>query len=448
MYVCGPTVHGPAHIGNFLTFVRFDLIYRLARTVGLNPYYVRNITDVDDKTIAKAGESGQSLTAFTAHWTRRFHEDCATLNLLAPDREPRATDHISEQIAMIEKLIAGGHAYVGSDGSVYYRVKSFDHYGRLSHFDLQTLQSQATNSAGSPNQADEYDRETIADFSLWKARKDEDGDNFWESPWGQGRPGWHLECSAMSIKYLGETFDLHGGGEDLCFPHHENEIAQSEAATGKTFCHHWVHGVHLLVEGRKMSKSLGNFYTVGDLINKGYAPMAIRLEMLSGHYRQQLNFTLASLDAAASAYARIERNVRRLLEAAQWDTATWATLGAPSAEDVQQHFRAVLDALCDDLNTPAALGALHQSLRKIPAETAAAREVLPALKTLIEDIFGLHLQFTPNPTAPAEVIELARQRWEAKEGRKWDIADALRDKIREHGWQVLDRKDGYDLAPL
>lgn len=262
-YVCGPTVYGPAHIGNFLTFLRFDVLYRSLRQSGYNPFYVRNITDVDDKTIRGAMETGQSLADFTTKWTQRFHEDCAQLNLLAPDIEPKATEHIQDQIDLIKKLVEKGFAYQGGDGSVYFKVRQFGDYGKLSHFDPESLLSQSTNSAGTPNLSDEYEREAVADFALWKTYKEEDGSVFWESPYGPGRPGWHLECSAMSMRYLGESFDLHGGGEDLCFPHHENEIAQSEAATGKTLANHWMHGVHLLVEGKKNVQKPGQLLYVG-----------------------------------------------------------------------------------------------------------------------------------------------------------------------------------------
>ena len=451
MYVCGPTVYGPAHIGNFLTFVRFDVLYRLAKAAGLKPFYVRNITDVDDKTIAKSLEAGASLTAFTEKWTKRFHEDCARLNLLTPDLEPRATEHIPEQIAMIEKLVEGGHAYVASDGSVYYRVSSFEGYGKLSHFDPEALRSQDTNSAGRLNQADEYDRETVADFALWKARKPEDGDNYWESPWGHGRPGWHLECSAMSLKYLGNDFDLHGGGEDLCFPHHENEIAQSEACTGHPFCHHWMHATHLLVEGKKMAKSLGNFYTIADLLEKGYPSMAIRLLMLGGHYRQQLNFTLAGLNAAASGLGKIEKGVQRFLKMAETDLAGWHQLPLEIQDAREPAFPDVWKGLADDFNLPAALGALQKALRSAPPNSAAARSQLEELKVLIGGVLGLQLfQAAEEPAAevPADIAELAARRWEAKQARDWSTADTLRDALKAAGWQVLDKKDGYAVVPL
>ncbi|MFP4282349.1 MAG: cysteine--tRNA ligase [Opitutales bacterium] len=449
MYVCGPTVHGPAHIGNFLTFVRFDVLYRLVRAAGLCPHYVRNITDVDDKTIAKAQAAGLPLAAFTAQWTERFHEDCIALNLLPPDEEPRATAHLAEQIALVEALVSKGHAYVAADGSVYYRVTSFADYGKLSHFDPEMLRSQTTNSAGTRNQADEYERETIADFALWKAHKAEDGDNAWDSPWGPGRPGWHLECSAMSLKYLGSAIDLHGGGEDLCFPHHENEIAQSEAATGEPFCRHWAHGVHLLVEGKKMSKSLGNFFTVGDLIEKGFEPRALRLAMLGGHYRQQLNFTLASVEAATSSLERIEKAVARLLTQAGLDPTAWTTLEAAKPAALGP-YATVWQALCDDLNFPAALGELHKALRSTPATAREATDALRGLRLLLAEVLGLEL-FTRADApaeAPPEVAAKAAARWEAKQVRDWARADALRDEVQAAGWKILDRRDGYDLAPL
>lgn len=452
MYVCGPTVYGAAHIGNFLTFVRFDVLYRLARAVGLNPYYVRNITDVDDKTIAKSQEMGSTLTAFTKQWTDKFHADCATLNLLKPDLEPCATNHIPEQIAMIEQLIENGHAYVAGDGSVYYRVGAFKDYGKLSHFDPEALHSQTTNSAGQLNQADEYDRETVADFALWKARKPEDGANYWESPWGHGRPGWHLECSAMSLKYLGHGFDLHGGGEDLCFPHHENEIAQSEAATGHTFCHHWMHGVHLLVEGKKMSKSLGNFYTIDDLLEKGHSPMTIRLLMLGGHYRQQLNFTLGGLDAAKRGLAKIEKGITRFLKAAGSTVEDWNLLPIGIQDARDPAFPEVWKGLGDDLNLPAAFGALHQALRTSPESAAAARSQLEELKVIIDGVLGLRLFEATAKVAslavPADIADLAVHRWEAKQSRDWGTADRLRDELKAAGWQVLDNKDGYEVVPL
>jgi cysteinyl-tRNA synthetase len=455
LYVCGPTVYGPAHIGNFLTFVRFDVLYRLLQLAGYDPLYVRNITDVDDKTIRRAIEEGSSLDAFTRKWTDRFHEDCGLLNMLTPDVEPKATEHITEQIRMVEQLVASGHAYVGGDGSVYYRVASFEDYGKLSHFDPEALQQQSTTSGGSVNLSDEYERDSVADFALWKSRKEADGDVYWDSPWGPGRPGWHLECSAMSLKYLGSGFDLHGGGEDLCFPHHENEIAQSEAATGQPFAAHWMHSVHLLVEGRKMSKSLGNFFLLSDLTEKGFHPMEIRLAMLGGHYRQQFNFTLNGLDAAKSGLTKLESGVSALLDKAGLGRADWEAFVQPQPPADWGAFTNSWQALRNDLNTPAVLGALFNGLKTARSEAGdspeQARGALAAAGTLFYAL-GLRLFARPEETVPersipADVQALADERWEAKRARSFERADALRQEIAEKGWLVLDRPDGYSLQP-
>ena len=454
LYVCGPTVYGPAHIGNFITFVRFDVLYRLLGLAGYHPYYVRNITDVDDKTIRNAIESGRSLQDFTEEWTARFHEDCQLLNLLVPDVEPRATGHIEEQIELVRTLVEKGHAYVGGDGSVYYRVSSFEDYGKLSHFDPQALQQQSTTSAGSANLADEYERDAVADFALWKARKESDGPVFWESPWGQGRPGWHLECSAMSRKYLGDDFDLHGGGEDLCFPHHENEIAQSEAASGKPFAAHWMHSVHLLVEGRKMSKSLGNFFVVADLVEKGYHPMEIRLAMLGGHYRQQFNFTLAGLDAARSGLGKLEAAVDDLLQAAGLSREDWAAMVNGTTPSEWGPFQNAWSAFRNDLNTPAVLGALFNGLKRARKAGGSADEARQALQAAAALVYGLGLDLFARPVsepvmaeAPETVHALAGQRLEARRKRDFAEADRLRVAISAEGWLVVDQPDGYSLQP-
>ena len=264
-YGCGPTVYGPAHIGNFRTFVMQDVFRRVLETSGQQTFHVRNLTDVDDKTIRQSQEEGIKLQDFTANWTTRFQNDCELLNLMAPHIEPSAVGHIPEQITLIERLIEKDKAYQAKDGSVYFRVEAFAEYGRLSRL----ADREITTSAPVRETSDEYDRDSAADFALWKARRPEDGENFWNSPWGEGRPGWHIECSAICMKHLGESFDLHSGGVDLVFPHHENEIAQVEAVTCKTFARHWFHSAHLMVEGQKMSKSLGNLYTLSDLAEKG-----------------------------------------------------------------------------------------------------------------------------------------------------------------------------------
>lgn len=434
-YCCGPTVYGPGHIGNFRTFILNDVLYRTAKLAGLHPYYVRNLTDLDDKTIRDSQKAGKGLRQFTDHWIEIFHEDCRKLNMLPPDREPRATEHIQEQIALIQALEDKGYAYQGSDGSVYFRVDSYEGYGKLSHFDPKSLQSQNTNSGGEPNLADEYDREQVADFALWKAHKEADGENAWPSPWGKGRPGWHLECSAMSMRYLGQTFDLHTGGEDLCFPHHENEIAQSEGATGHPFAHHWMHVVFLLVDGKKMSKSLGNFYTVGDLLEKGYSPMAIRYVLISGHYRKQLNFTEHSLESAQSALDKL----------AETGVATEEPdFSQPPALGI---FQDAWNHLLDDLNTPAALGSIFSALKQWDDSNPEHRQGLKQI------LYALGLELNPPESKKAESIpeiiaSLARERWQAKQAKDFSKADQLRDEIQAQGWKILDRKDGYDLEKI
>ena len=458
LYACGPTVYGPAHIGNFRTFSLMDVFRRTAEVAGLAPFYVRNITDVDDKTIKGAAKDGVPLTQFTEKWTQKFHEDCASLNLLPPDVEPRATTHIAEQIDIVEKLLAKGYAYVGGDGSVYYKVSAFKDYGKLSHFHPEELVSQDTNSAGKANAADEYDRDHVADFALWKAVKDEDGDVHWAGPKNpadgkpiEGRPGWHLECSAMSAKYLGASFDLHAGGEDLCFPHHENEIAQSEAANGVEFARHWMHCVHLLAEGKKMSKSLGNFYTLADLVARGFDARAVKYLLVSAHYRQQLNFTVDNVKGAENAMKRLDRSINALctkagVERASFDSDAFARASAD--EVAKTAFAPAIEALFDDLNTAAALGAMWNALKADTNATNPKAE-LAALKTIL---FALGIQSIPSKeeTAgadeiPAEIKDLAQKRWDAKKAKDFAAADAYRKELTAKGWTILDRKDGFDV---
>lgn len=451
-YCCGPTVYGPAHIGNFRTFLIQDVLRRCLEAAGLNPIHVRNITDVDDKTIRQSQEEGRSLTEFTSHWTARFHADCTALNMLAPTHEPKATEHIDEQVEIIRQLVDNGHAYAASDGSVYFKVSSCEHYGELSHLDRENLQTQGTNSAGQVNDADEYDRESVSDFALWKARKPEDGDNYWPSPWGEGRPGWHIECSAMSTKYLGNRFDLHGGGVDLCFPHHENEIAQAECATGERhFCDHWFHSAHLMVEGKKMSKSLGNFYTLADIREKGYSAMDLRYALISGHYRQQLNLTENTLKASASALAKLRRTIKRLLEKAGLSPDAFQTMLTPGQPAATSAFSPAWMGLCDDLNVPEALGELFSGLKKLDAASPQAlQEELAAIGNVL---FALGLDVfvteqTESADAPEDVQALAQQRWEAKQQKDFATADTLRAEVLAKGWKILDSKDGFDLEQI
>ena len=451
MYCCGPTVYGPAHIGNFRTFINQDILRRVLQLDGVKVHHVRNITDVDDKTIERSQAEGLPLHEFTGKWTRQFHEDCAALNLLQPHVEPSAIAHIPLQVAMIEKLIKGGHAYVAPDGSVYFKVSSFGDYGKLSHLNLDELRTQATNSAGTHNDADEYEREHASDFALWKARKPEDGPNHWPSPWGEGRPGWHIECSAMSTHYLGNTFDLHGGGEDLCFPHHENEIAQAECATGeKGFARHWFHGRHLMVDNKKMSKKLGNLYTLADLQARGARPMSVRYTLLAGHYRSQLNFTLEGLAGAAAALAKLEKAAAKLLARCGLSKDDFTPIATPESTTAWGIFADAWDELREDLNVPGALGKIFAAFPEATTGERTLEQTRADLSGLGNMLYALGLVlFTieaKEPTqAPADVEKLAQQRWAAKQARNFAQADALRAELGKLGWKAIDRKDGYSL---
>lgn len=437
-YCCGPTVYGPAHIGNFRTFLIQDLFRRVLEMTGVQTLHVRNLTDVDDKTIRQSQAEGRTLTAFTQYWTERFHADCAALNLLPPHVEPSAVVHIPEQIELIETLIKNGNAYRTDDGSVYFKVDSFASYGALSRLAERSI----TTDTVDREQSDEYDRESAADFALWKARRPEDGKNFWASPFGEGRPGWHIECSAMAMKHLGETLDLHSGGVDLIFPHHENEIAQSEAATGKTFARHWFHVAHLLVDSRKMSKSLGNLYTLEDLVARGHTPDELRYVLLSGTYRQPLNFTLDSLSAARKALARL-RSLQQ-------------HLGTPSSESLDLSalgiFTPVAEALCHDLNSPEALGKLFtiaKTLLAIPAGDPSLAGHSNGLSIVLKAL-GLTLLAPPimDKHIPHEIQALVELRMAARQSKNWAESDRLRDEIAKAGWHIKDSAAGYELSAL
>jgi cysteinyl-tRNA synthetase len=446
-YCCGPTVYGPAHIGNFRTFVLQDVFRRVLELSGQPTLHVRNITDVDDKTIRDSQKAGQTLAEFTAGWTARFHADCAALGCLPPHIEPAAAAHIPHQIAMIEALVEKGHAYAGADGSVYFRIASFPEYGGLSRLDQRDLELGKTQNARA--NADEYEKDSIADFALWKARKPEDGENFWPSPWGEGRPGWHLECSAMIREYLGTDFDLHSGGVDLVFPHHENEIAQSRCACGGHFAAHWFHITHLLVDGGKMSKSLGNLYTLDDLAARGHTPMETRYVLIGAHYRRPLNFTLDSLKDARAALARLARFGQALATAAGKDTHPCYEESTAASEE--GGFSAAWASLRDDLNTPEALGHLFsaiKSLRPSEMDAASAKREWLAFHRLLA-AFGLTLPSPEEDTSaeiPSDIAGLAEERWQARLAKDWAKSDILRQQLADLGWVVKDGKEGYQLT--
>lgn len=451
-YNCGPTVYAPAHIGNFRTFVLNDVLRRMLE-LEFGPSkvkHVRNLTDVDDKTIKRAREEGRPLRDVTRQWTEKFHADCAALNCLPPHVEPTATGHIREQVDMIDCLMKKGNAYRAADGSVYFKVSSFKNYGSLSRVKERELQLGSALKAAA---ADADEKEDVSDFALWKSHKAEDGDNTWDSPWGRGRPGWHIECSAMSKKHLGETIDLHTGGVDLLFPHHENEIAQSECCNGQLFSHHWYHSEHLLVDGKKMSKSLGNLYTLDDLTAKGFSPMAVRYSLLAGHPRKQLNFTLKSLHDAESALSSIGQTIGHLLQRAELDPSTFRNWCInPPIEEGQRFWGTAeaIFALNNDLNTPGALGWLFGSLRNAWMQIGqqSPRQSLVGLANILF-VLGISLNSldATKPSIPERVTALAEKRWAAKQAKDFAAADALRKELTAAGWSMLDRKDGYSLEP-
>jgi cysteinyl-tRNA synthetase len=431
-YTCGPTVYAPAHIGNFRTFTVNDVLRRLLEHEFPGKVrHVRNLTDVDDRTIGQAHAEGRPLAEITRRWTDLFHADCAALNCLAPHVEPAATGHIREQVDMIDILMRKGNAYRAPDGSVYFKISSFPAYGSLSR--IRERELKATNTVFDADHKDD-----AGDFALWKAYKpEEDGDVRWPGPQGaaEGRPGWHIECSAMIKKHLGDTIDLHTGGVDLLFPHHENEIAQSQCCNGVTFARHWYHSEHLLVDGTTMSKSKGNYYTLGDLVAKGYSPMAVRYALLAGHPRKQLNFTLDSLHAAESALRTLgafDKALRPALEG--------PARGGPGPSAI---FDEVLSALRSDLNIPAALGALFTAINSFDARRASGADALAL--GVVKTVLGFDRPDDAGAAVPAEIRDLARRRWEAKAARDFAAADRLRAELAAAGWTMLDGKADFRL---
>ena len=444
MYFCGPTVYNYAHIGNFRTYLLQDVLVRTLNACGYNTCFARNITDVDDKTIRDSIKEGVSLKLFTGKWTKIFHEDCDKLNMLHPTFEPKATENIKEQIDIINDLVNKGFAYISKDGSVYFNVRKFDRYGELSRLNKRQISTQEFDSAGKKNLADEYDREQVADFALWKASKPEDGENFWESPWGNGRPGWHIECSAMANKYLGPTIDLHSGGVDLKFPHHENEIAQSECFSGKKFSKHWMHISHLLVDGVKMSKSLKNLYTLNDIVSRGFSPESLRYALISAHYKQPLNFTFDSLVASQNALMKLYTFSEKI-------GATDQTPHTPPVATDWKFFGSAFDELTDDLNTPGCIGNIFKTINETDLTSLSEddKEKMRKEFEILMYCLGLRLGTGKiKKEIPDEIKELAHTRWQLKLEKKFDEADKIRKKISELGWNIKDSKDGYSIEMI
>ena len=437
IYTCGPTVYSRAHIGNFRAYIFEDLLQRHLEARGFKIHRVMNITDVDDKTIRGAREAKVPLQKFTQQFKDAFFEDAEKLRIKRADDYPAATDqrYIEKMISMISALIAKGLAYQADDKSVYFRINKFPNYGKLAHFDLTELRSTGRVKH------DEYDKEHIGDFALWKAWDEEDGDVKWDSPWGPGRPGWHIECSAMATALLGDQIDIHCGGVDNIFPHHEAEIAQSEGVTGKQFVRIWLHCAHLLVDGQKMSKSLGNFYTIPDVLAKGYTGREIRYALIRVNYRTQLNFTWDGMKEARESLSRIDDWLERLREVAG------DKKGNPKI-DIQLG-REFEEALDDDLNISAALGFLFETIRD--TNRAMDQNKLDA-KTAVAwlnwwDQINKVLDFeSDGAELPEEVAKLAEARAQARLAKDFRKSDELRDKLNALGWEARDTKDGQKIT--
>ncbi len=441
MYTCGPTVYNYAHIGNFRAYMFEDLLRRYIKFCGFGVTQVQNLTDVDDKTIRSSIEQGMPLKEYTKTYIDAFFADLAKLNIEPAEHYPAATDFIPEMITIIETLFEKGYAYQSDDGSVYYSIDKFAEYGKLAHLDREGMQ------AGARVDQDEYDKDNAADFALWKAYVPEDGDVAWDSPWGRGRPGWHIECSAMSMKLLGESFDIHTGGVDNIFPHHEDEIAQSEAATGKPYSKYWMHCGYLVVDGRKMSKSLGNFYTLREILDMGYTGREVRYELLSSHYRQSLNFAFKSLDANRAALKRLDEFHATVMEAVgteadAGDLPAWAA-------NTRERFAAAMD---DDMNISGAMAAIFDTVHagnKAMAETPLSGKQALAVSNLWKELDAvLGLLIPQEESVPAEVSELLEARGVARAEKNWQESDRIRDRLAELGWTVKDTPEGPKLRKL
>ncbi len=445
MYTCGPTVYDYAHIGNYRTFIFQDILRRFLKLRGFRLTHVMNLTDVDDRIIANAAAKNVSIRDYTEKFAQAFFDDCKTLSIESPERWVRATDNIDPMVQLIQRLQEKTYTYP-SEGSIYYRIAKFPDYGKLSKIDITGIQ------AGARVDVDRYEKESARDFALWKAPKP--GEHFWDTPIGRGRPGWHIECSAMAMKYLGETIDIHTGGVDLTFPHHENEIAQSEAATGKHFVRYWLHAEHLLVEGEKMSKSLGNFFTLRDLFAKGYKPSALRFALASVPYRRQLNFTFDGLQQAASAVERLRNFADRLAQGK-------FTPGQSAMSKRIAKAAADFDAgLSDDLNTAQALAAAYDLVREANVaidkgefrrdDVAVAKEFLANFDrvfAVLEDNDAAKLNELgygkgADALSDSEIEKLVPERQAARKRRDFASSDRIRQELADRGIILEDNKDG------
>lgn len=430
MYSCGPTVHDFPHIGNLRTFIMSDLLQRVLKAGGFEVMLVMNITDIEDKIIKKAKEVGVEIEEITKPYEKAFLEDLRKLNIEPASIYPRATEHIGKMVKYIEELVEKGYAYTEKDGSVYFDITRFSDYGKLSQLEKRELKTGARVSA------DEYTKENAQDFALWKGvGADEVG---YDSPWGKGRPGWHIECSVMSQEYLGDTLDIHTGAVDLIFPHHENEIAQSEAKTGKQFSRFFVHAGHLLVDNQKMAKSLGNFYTLRDVEGKGYEPLALRYLALTAHYRDKLNFTWGSLQAAQNALNNLREEIRA------WPSFAKAPKGLseqPGEVDTR-YWQKFLEAANNDLGIPQALAVLHELVRSDTPTSSKSATILQMDKILglkLDEYVGKSLE------VPVEVRRLVDERENARKASDFKKSDEIRDEVKKLGFEIEDTPSGSQI---
>ncbi len=439
LYTCGPTVYNYAHIGNFRTFVFEDILRRTIKFFGFRIEQVMNLTDVDDKTIRGALASKMTLNDFTKIYKEAFFQDLKTLDIERVEHYPAATDYIAQMIEMCQTLISKNVAYVGADSSVYFAISRFKEYGKLSHLCLEDLKEGASERINN----DEYAKESASDFVLWKAYDAErDGNIFWESPFGPGRPGWHLECSVMAKAILGDTIDIHAGGVDLIFPHHENEIAQSECCTGKLFSRLWVHAEHLLVDGKKMSKSLGNFYTLRDMLDKGYDGTTLRFMLMQTHYRTQLNFTFQGLDAAKQTLQRIHDFMRRLKNYMPKEGTAWKDGQSVGKKALEGYAK----ALGNDLNISEALSFLFELIREvngaIDANLLGKQDIEQITEIIMKMDTVLGVCKLPDEAIPADILQLVEERQKARKEKQWQRSDEIRKELLQKGYCVEDSPAG------
>ncbi|MBQ2661769.1 MAG: cysteine--tRNA ligase [Clostridia bacterium] len=440
MYVCGPTVYNFFHIGNARPFVVFDTMRRYLEYLGYDVTFVQNFTDIDDKLIRKANEENSTVPEIAERFIKEYYVDADALGVERASCNPRATEHIDEIIALVQKLIDAGHAYAADNGDVYFSVRSYPAYGKLSGQSIESLES------GARIDPTEQKRDPL-DFALWKGAKPNEPS--WDTPWGKGRPGWHIECSAMSMNILGETFDIHAGGQDLIFPHHENEIAQSEASTGKPFAKYWMHNGYINVNNQKMSKSLGNFLLVRD-IAKEFDLEAVRMFLLSAHYRNPVNFSRDLVEQASTGLARLKTARERLENAPVAEVATAEDADFIAAVD--NYKKSFCEAMDDDLNTADALGVLFEYARAVNTfvSTPSSKEALEKAKELFDSITSIFsiLRNKESDTFPEEALALLNERSQARADKNWARADEIREQLKEMGFAVEDSKEGAKLKKI